>query len=257
MEIKPLSELQKYLHNHGLQWDVVVASEADDPIDVAVLVPPQPGLDNIYAQLLASYQETGWWPVQTDGHNGDLDRPWGDGELEGPAEIPSRDNIFQEDILDGLYVDDDEYLEDAQFPPYSEKLRDELIKHWNTSYTDTLATIDVELFDNNGLLIVPTHRPADVPGLLGWLGPCNYGLSGASISTILRNWEDRFGAVLFKLDFDCLYLQVADIDLDEDTLALTALEHHVFCADNIDQGTGNFGEYVPKVAERYWAFWWD
>lgn len=40
MEIKPLSELQKYLHNHGLQWDVVVASEADDPIDVAVLVPP-------------------------------------------------------------------------------------------------------------------------------------------------------------------------------------------------------------------------
>lgn len=245
--------IQPFLQQRGLEFHIITADEAAPPIEVAILVPPQPQLAEAYAELLAAYHQTGWWPVQTEASQ----RPWLDGELEGPADIPANVDFFHTLIEDELSDGDEEYLEEVEFPPYSDHLQQALHKHWQTSYAPALATVPPKLKENHGLLLVSTPRPADAPGLLGWLGSVNYTYSGAAVSAILRNWENRFGAVLYKLDFDMLYLALPKLTLDEEAQKLTALEHHFFCPDNIDQGTGSFPEYVPEVTRPYWGFWWD
>ena len=46
--------------------------------------------------------------------------------------------------------------------------------------------------------IAPVTRPADIPAAAGWSGMCNSWDDVAEVSAVLRNWEDRFGAVLVR-----------------------------------------------------------
>ena len=108
-----------------------------------------------------------------------------------------------------------------------------------------------------GLLLVPVARPADVPRALGWMGPANYDFGGSDQSTVLRSWEDRFGAVLVGMGFDVMQLVVAAPPTDPVQAELLAREHYAFCPDNVEQGVGSLEEYVPLVMGNEWYFWWD
>lgn len=257
MTPKSLTELQKYLQNKNLDFHVVSTEEAENPTDVGVVLKPQPGLEQLYAELIQNYSQTGWWPVQTEGLRGDLERPWIDGELREGDEIGTARQFFETHMDDGLEHEDEEYAAEAEFPPYTRQLRQQILDNLDRSFTDRLATIEPELLENNGLLVVPTPRPADIPGIVGWLGSCNFDFSGGDISAVLRGWEDRFGAVLYKLDFDLLCVQLDVTDLPEDVIRLIGLEHYIFCPDNIDQGSGSYEAYLEDVEQPTWDFWWD
>ncbi len=108
-------------------------------------------------------------------------------------------------------------------------------------------------------MLVPAMRPADVPWVIGWSGACNLSLSGADISSVLRSWEDRFGAVLTSMGFDELLVVTDSLPTRPDVRQLEAIgaEHYAFCPDNIDQGAESMKAYLPQIERGRWPFWWD
>ncbi|MFJ1563064.1 DUF4253 domain-containing protein [Streptomyces erythrochromogenes] len=109
------------------------------------------------------------------------------------------------------------------------------------------------------LALVPSRRGADVPTALGWCGPTNYENDTALISTVLRSWEDRFGARLVALGFDELHLSVAVPPPTTARALPVAAEHFAVSPDNIRQGSGSVRAYTEEAVtgSGHWSFWWD
>jgi hypothetical protein len=202
----------------------------------------------LWARLAGQFPDTGLWPVLVNGlGDGDLSRPWFDGELAGPDPTEPRD------VLEFLGVRSaDAAWEDADEEDHDYGVRGLAA----ATRSPGPVTITVPTAPT-GLLLVPVTRPADVPRALGWMGPANYDFGGSDQSTVLRSWEDRFGAVLLGLGFDVMQLVVSAPATDPAQAELLAREHYAFCPDNVDQGVGSLEDYVPLVMGREWYFWWD
>ena len=116
--------------------------------------------------------------------------------------------------------------------------------------------------------LVPGTRSADTPYRIGWMGATNHYLAGglpqgASLSVMLRSWEDRFGARLLRLGFDTMELIV---ERPPSTMAQAegvAAEHFAFAGDDGFQAYQSPGvSDVRSLAARIlgsptWRFWWD
>ncbi|MDX3534970.1 DUF4253 domain-containing protein [Streptomyces sp. MB09-01] len=109
------------------------------------------------------------------------------------------------------------------------------------------------------LALVPAGRGADVPTALGWGGPTNYENDTALISTVLRSWEERFGARLVALGFDELHVSVAAPPRTVVQALPVAAEHFAFAPDNVWQGCGTIRAYADEAVagSDHWGFWWD
>ena len=202
----------------------------------------------LWARLAGEFPGTGLWPVLANGlGDGDLSRPWFDGELAGPDPAEPGDVLaFLGHASDAAaWVDEGEEDRDYRLRVLAAPTR------LPGPVTITVPTAPT------GLLLVPVTRPADVPRALGWMGPANYDFGGSDQSTVLRSWEDRFGAVLVGMGFDVVQLVVAAPPTDPAQAELLAREHYAFCPDNVDQGVGSLEDYVPLVMSSEWYFWWD
>lgn len=237
-------ELDMLRDRWGCSYTPVAAGENGEA--VAALVTAG-NLELLWQHLVLTFPEHGLWPVVTD-----LEEYRGDPLgvlrefLAGPAEITEDAEAF----FRRRYSDPDFRTYAVPHPPFTHLAR------FTTSGTrHRLAPADVPA--NYGLLVVPTTRPADIPAALGWLGGTNYDILGPDISAVLRSWEDRFGAVLMQLNPDFLTLQVPHPPTDPGEQVQAALEHYLFCPDNIEQGTQTFENYVPAIPALAWAFWWD
>jgi len=214
----------------------VVAVEGDAPTPVAWVsnhLLDTDELKGLVRGLAAVFPRTGLWPLQATGlGDGDLSRPWHDGELDGPDER----------VLDPLAVladDQPEFAGLAEAVP-----------------GPGLTAAELELGGPGGLLLVPVDRPANVPKALGWLGATNADLVGEPLSCVLRSWEDRFGATLVGIGFDTLLVQAPRAPWG-DQLDLLLGEHYAWCPDNIDQGMEREEYLVGLSAWTHWSFWWD
>ncbi|WP_328790352.1 MULTISPECIES: DUF4253 domain-containing protein [unclassified Streptomyces] len=109
------------------------------------------------------------------------------------------------------------------------------------------------------LALVPAARGADVPTAMGWCGPTNHETDTALISTVLRSWEDRFGARVVALGFDELHVSVAAPPRTIAHALPVAAEHFAFSPDNVWQGSGSIRAYADEAVtgSNHWGFWWD
>lgn len=118
------------------------------------------------------------------------------------------------------------------------------------------------------LALVSANRPADTITAYGWTGSANPGQEAWELSTILRSWEERFGAVLMAVGDDTMKVLVSHPSPDREHALHVAAEHMAFCADNIEQGAGSIEAYAAEelfeVTENkrlqpaiVWHFWWD
>lgn len=112
--------------------------------------------------------------------------------------------------------------------------------------------------------VVDACRPADIPAALGWSGTCNYGDLGdlVSIGAVLRSWEERFGAVLVRIDGSRLWVAVADPPTTQEESERVAAEHFAFCPDQVDPQIGpepfTLVSYARTIRRApVWRFWWD
>ena len=201
----------------------------------------------LWARLVADFPSTGLWPVVAGGLYEEIDRPWLDREFGGPGtgigEVA--------DVLRRALWDAEEYPnEDGEDWRYEFA---GLAAGTPSGGSTTLPTPG----EITALALVPVTRPADVPAQLGWWGPTNHDLSGGDVTTVLRSWEDRFGAVLTHLGFDTLVLSVAHPPAGAEQAGLLAREYYLFCPDSIDQGVQSLEWLAEAVLEKEWYFWWD
>lgn len=235
----------------GLPPGRPVRAQLFEPGPVVAWVTEQPGdYADLWQRLALAFPTTGLWPLLAAGLGGGshpLQRPWLDGEL---MVRPAHDDDAE--TLLSRRVEPDP----AAWGPGED---------WRASWAglalpsrDGDGPVTIRCTEvGAGLLLVPVTRPADVPAVIGWTGPVNHDLTGGDITTVLRSWEDRFGAVLVHIGFDTLCLKVADGPSDILEIERLAREHYLFCPDNIDQGTGSLEDYLDLVALDEWWFWWD
>jgi hypothetical protein len=118
--------------------------------------------------------------------------------------------------------------------------------------------------------LVAASRPADIPAVIGWAGAINdfHGDEGAVIlSAMMRSWEDRFGARLFRLGFDTMEFLVERPPATLASAEAVAAEHFSFAGtDGLnDQGLNTPEEPVTTIrslarlllGNPIWHFWWD
>ncbi len=110
-------------------------------------------------------------------------------------------------------------------------------------------------------------RAADIPYTIGWIGAVNHFMSetGATpLSVMMRSWEDRFDARLFRLGFGTMEFLVGRPASTESSALALAAEHFAFA------GPDGFQAYQPPLyvdsirtladvlLERpTWNFWFD
>ena len=227
---------------------------------MAATVGPHPDIADLWGHLIATFPELGFWPVHTDGSLDELFDP-------DPDRIGTAEEFFAENTMPLFENHWEQGWEAPDFPELTpERLRRFADFHTRTIRTDrTINTEKSHVVDDKNLgttqlLITPVPRPADVPATIGWPGAINYDYSGAGVSTVLRSWEDRFGALLTSLNFAEMDLRISNVAqlamLTHDELVNLTLEHYVFCPDSLDQGTLRFPCYLNAISgSPLWPFW--
>ncbi|KXO98591.1 DUF4253 domain-containing protein [Tsukamurella pseudospumae] len=235
-------------------------------------VVPADQLGALIRDLAAVFGTTGLWPLQAHGRGqdgpdswdgdvpgdvgddaawsgGDLGQPWGDGELAGP-ESTVGDALPVLLRLGAENADADDPDADPDRPAAVTALAAAV-----PGAELPAGALDVE--GAGALLLVPVARPADVPHAVGWLGASDDGLSGTEVSSVLRSWEERFGAVPVSIGDDALMLQVARPPQSPEQLDGVLSEHYAFCPDNVDRGEGTAAYREGLTEWTHWSFWWD
>ena len=120
----------------------------------------------------------------------------------------------------------------------------------------TAAVEEAEMLGEYLLGLVPVARPADVPAAVGWAGA--EGWDAATVSAVLRSWEDRFGAVLVRMGRATLELAVAAPPWERSECLAIAAEHYAFCDDTYRGNPGTLRDYANLLrGATRWSFWWD
>ena len=104
--------------------------------------------------------------------------------------------------------------------------------------------------------LVPVARAGDVPAAVGWAGAERW--DAATVSAVLRSWEDRFGAVLVRMGRATLELSVAAPPWERSECLAIAAEHYAFCDDTYRGNPGTLRDYANLLrGATRWSFWWD
>jgi hypothetical protein len=109
--------------------------------------------------------------------------------------------------------------------------------------------------------LVPAARPADALAVTGWLCTDQFQEPsiGVQVGTVLRSWEERFGAHLLKLGPGAdAWLLVDRPPRTREAAEPIAAEHWAFADEFHGRGHCDFGDLVDTIIGRpVWHFWWD
>jgi hypothetical protein len=105
--------------------------------------------------------------------------------------------------------------------------------------------------------LIPTDDWTTIPAHLRW-GGWNACPHPEYHVAALRSWRDRFGAELVGLGTDVMDVRVARPPQSRADALDLAREHHVYCADTVDQGVGTLNALAALLlGNEWWSFWWD
>ncbi|KMS90602.1 DUF4253 domain-containing protein [Prauserella rugosa] len=215
----------------------------------------------LYLGCVAAFPRTGRWPVliphdprfEASGQDWIDDRPWSapTDDLIGacePADILA--SWWRGPCCDGTCLEP----VGAAFPGLARRspLRSDPLAEAGNTGSRLVAG------GRYRLGITEVDRPADVPAALGWQGMLRTTEHADLLSTVLRSWEDRFGAVLLAVGYDALHLSVAAPPKTRHRAELLAAEHRAFCLDQFSAQPGTLGDVgAGLVGARLWSFWWE
>lgn len=106
--------------------------------------------------------------------------------------------------------------------------------------------------------LVPAARPADALARLGWYGASQRFEEPLALASVLRSWEDRFGAFLFYVGLADIRLVVRRPPRTESAATRIAAEHYAFADEWGGRALGSVADIgAMLVNSPVWAFWWD
>jgi hypothetical protein len=124
---------------------------------------------------------------------------------------------------------------------------------------ELLAALDALRPAHIGL--VPAARPADVLAAAGWTGFNDLlaQRNGVWLGSVLRSFEDRFGAVLLKIGpSGRLQLLVERPPRTLEAARKLAAEHKAFSDELANIGPAPIAEIAAVILNApVWSFWWD
>jgi hypothetical protein len=256
-------------------WDGPAYWLSDEPVG-----------SDLWVQLRQAHARSGLWPVFASPFDFYNERPWVVGEVS-PHPVADIGRVKTEDVLAAfwsawirgehhLWLESDDPLEmacgftvprDDGFPelePFGQGWPG-LASSVDTTGQNPDEFADQYVRENDDgtsrIMLVPAARSADVLTAVGWCGAVNYIHEKFVLSSVLRSWEERFGARVIEIGFDTLHLAVAAPPASPRSAELVAAEHFAFCPDNIVQGPsgGTVRSYAAQqvLGKTGWSFWWD
>lgn len=217
------------------------------------------GTDTSWSSLAGHFSLSGLWPVVLDSLHGQDERPWLCGELN-PTASTDPDDENARDILESWWHmsiplgGDEEEWEIVE--PFGEQFPGLARAESAITFPNAPELVVAELTGRLGLVAVT--RPADLPATVGWRGPANKFDNMGKLASVLRSWEDRFGAFLVGAGFDTLAVAVRRPPTTLEAATFLAAEHLAVCPDNIYQGEGSIRDYAEQLVDApAWEFWWD
>ena len=235
---------------------------------------PDPG--RVWAVLSAARQETGLVPILLSGRGGDAQdtrRPWDNGEFDAPADVARLEGMDATGVLremwdSSAYEGDDEDWDEeeedeemvAMRAPFSRQFPG-LAPAENTPLSPDQIRNALTSLRPARLGLVPANRPADVLPLIGWSGFAPGTDETLSLATVLRSWEDRFGARLLDVGFAEIRLLAERPPRTNEAALRLAAELFVFCDECTLAGQVGLSD-VSSITARLvntplWGFWWD
>ena len=112
--------------------------------------------------------------------------------------------------------------------------------------------------DDGWLVLVVAEHAWQVPEVTGFHGPTNHLLDPQELAAVLRDWEERFGAVLVGQGYDGVELEVARPPRSG-SAAATALaeELYVVCPDVVEIAGSLEATAHELLPRSRWRLWWD
>jgi hypothetical protein len=234
-------------------------SVAEESAVLWISVEPIARVEELVDVLARNFSETGLWPLALESHTHDDARPWLDGDLDpskstSPSTHDPRATLaewWKQAIADAAghaALLDVLAPFDRKFPGLAAEVT-----------IEPEERIDIESIELPGRLgLVAVTRPADALATIGWRGPLNHYWDMGKLSSVLRSWEDRFGAHLIGVGFDTITLLVDRPPATLDVAEAIAAEHLAACPDSIFQGSGSIRSYAADLVDRsVWSLWWD
>ncbi|MFB6725647.1 DUF4253 domain-containing protein [Kribbella sp. NPDC056345] len=211
---------------------------------------------DLHRRLLADFPRTGWYPVLVDERAVDS---WTEGEL-APQPVAEIDRYDAAAVMAELWAEN--VAEQASYDisleplePFGEACPG-LAPSLDSSGIDEVVDsylAGFEADDGDRLLLAKVARGADLPAVLGWQGDVDL----PKVLTMLRSWEDRFGARLVVLGFDSMRVITMPTE-DVGQLQLMAAEQWAFDPDWINQEVETLEAQVETMSgDPEWLFWWD
>jgi len=269
---------------------LVVPKDTEPGTAAAYWLSDGPASPDLWARLHRAHARSGLWPAFANGLDMRPDRPWVNGEVD-PWPMARIDTLGAGDVMEGFwraYVAGEHLLLEVAGDDPREMIGEikldtsdgfPELEPFGTSCPglapaadggqdpDEFADQQVCATDDgtSRVMLVPAARSADLIAAVGWKGPCNYTNDMPLLSSVLRSWEERFGARVVEIGFDILALTVAWPPVTAEHAELVAAEHFAFCPDSILQNQfqsvdiGTIREYAAKAVQgkNEWLFWWD
>jgi hypothetical protein len=265
---------------------LVEPKEEDEAWDgPAYWLSDEPAGPDLWVALRQAHTRSGLWPVFANPSDFYDERPWVAGEVS-PEPVADIGRVKPDDLLKALWrawIRGEHHLWLESYDPlevtcgFTVPQEDGFgeLEPFGQGWPGLAAAVDNghdpdEFADRNvrenddgtsRIMLVPAARSADVVTAVGWDGAVNYIQPKPVISSVLRSWEERFGARVVEIGFDTLHLAVAAPPVSPGHAELVAAEHFAFCPDNIVQGLSGatIGAYAAEkvLGQSDWWFWWD
>lgn len=208
--------------------------------------------------LSAIRRGTGLVPALLAGLDGDTARPWDNGEFDAPYDVRELDQLSAERVLAACWSasqEDADQMAVAARAPFGSRFPGLAPPGGEPLGADVLSAA-VDALAPARLGLVAADRPADVLPRLGWSGVVNWFDSPLPVASVLRSWEERFGATLLEVGFADIRVLVERPPRSLAAAQRLAAEHLVFC--DTPSGLGDVASLAASlVSAPIWSFWWD
>jgi Domain of unknown function (DUF4253) len=204
---------------------------------------------------------TGLVPVLLESDTRNAARPWESGELR-PVDLSGITALDAATVLRrrwSLSVPSNmEIIEFSEmFSPYSAMFPGlglaEQIAVSAAELREVLATQPAAR-----LALFPLARSADIVAYVGWPGAGSLYDTAAPVSAVLRSWEERYGARVFRVGPDTIDLIVQRPPRHPADALAVAAEQFALCPDIVVQAEGSIQALADQIlGEPLWSLWWD